>query len=164
MGDEGISLSERSVARTEKPWLDLIRRRKRISNLTRPTGWPWWSETKFCWLYFWSSSMFPNCSAISAQFSLAQAELGRQWNKWKKSQQNLVSIHYGHLVYIWLWKSSDARWWDQPTEINWMAGTYPLTLETTVFIHHISLFYCLVSSEFSFHLEFVRTNMIYSNF
>ena len=51
------------------------------------TGWPWWSGTKLCLLYFWSSTMFPNFSAISAPFAAAQAESGRQWNNQNRSQQ-----------------------------------------------------------------------------
>ena len=38
---------------------------------TYRAGWPWWS---FYWLYCRKSPILPNCSAISAQFSQAQAE------------------------------------------------------------------------------------------
>ena len=50
------------------------------SKSNKSSGWPWWSKTTFCWLNFWSSSILPTFSAISAQFSPGKAKLGRQWN------------------------------------------------------------------------------------
>ena len=54
------------------------------------TGWPWWSETTFCWLHFWSfqlSTILPNCFAISAHFAPAQAESDSQRNNQVKVNQ-----------------------------------------------------------------------------
>ena len=44
------------------------------------------------------SRVQPVCHAIFAQFSPAQAEFGRQWNKSNQSQENVVSNHHGHTV------------------------------------------------------------------
>ena len=40
------------------------------------------------WLWFGGSTMLPSCTATSAKFQSAQAELGRQWNTQNPSQPN----------------------------------------------------------------------------
>ena len=59
-------------------------------NVTLNTEWLWWSETTFCWLYFWSSSIF----FLTSTNRIRQTVEHLKW-----SQQNLVSEHHGHPVH-----------------------------------------------------------------
>ena len=66
----------------------------------RKTGWPWWSETTFYWLYSWSSTILLNCYATLAFFATDEVELGKTVEQPNWSQQNLVFDHHGHPVQV----------------------------------------------------------------
>ena len=78
--------------------------RRPSSSSRTPTWWRWcriikWKMSKIQgdssalrpglgWLWFGCSTILPGCTATSAKFQSAQAELGRQWNTQNPSQPN----------------------------------------------------------------------------
>ena len=156
MGDEGISLSERSVARTEKPWPDMIRSDQateedikfnptyRVTMVVRDQV----LLTLFLKLLNVSKLLCHFCPILTSPSRIGQTV---EQMKKKSTKPCLYPLWP---PCIWLWKSSDARWWDQATEINWMAGTYPLTLET---VHSPRTFILLPCFVWIFFSSWVRS-------